>query len=81
MSELPGIRTHSSSRDALAQACPAGLELPLAHCGKRPSQSQVCLPRSEVGGIHPALAWGTALQYDPSRESPRCQAWGSSPGD
>lgn len=48
---------------------PTGLELPLGHCGERPSRNQICLPRSEVGGIHPGLAWGTALQYDPSQES------------
>ena len=64
-----GIRTLGSSRDAMAQGPPTGLKLPLGHCGERPSRNQICLPRSEVGDIHPGLAWGAALQYDPFQES------------
>ena len=64
-----GIRTLGSSRDAMAQGPPTGLEPPLGHCGECPSRNQICLLRSEVGDIHPGLAWGAALQYDPFQES------------
>lgn len=33
----------------------------------------------EVGGIHPASAWGTALHYDPSRESLQMPGLGEQP--
>lgn len=52
-SKLPGIRTRGFSRDARAQGAPTGLELPLGHCRERPLRNQICLPRLEVGGIHP----------------------------
>ncbi|MXQ84124.1 hypothetical protein E5288_WYG012060 [Bos mutus] len=65
-----GIRTLGSSRDAMAQGPPTGLEPPLGHCGERPSRNQICLLRSEVGDIHPGPAWHSSA----SRRLPSIRA-------